>query len=60
MESTERKEVYKRKRDGAIVKAADWPDGDVSWRLEPLPLIAKKAVGTCSKVQFERTHEAVN
>ena len=49
---------YHRKSDGKTVVAGDWPDGSVSWMLEPLPivLVGSRAVGTCSFETFERTH----
>lgn len=56
---TERPDFYRRKRDGFRVRAADWPDGDVSWILDPLPIIPPGGygAGTCSKKTFERNHE---
>lgn len=53
---TYRPDFYRRKSDGLRVRAADWPDGDVSWVLDPCPIIAPAIVGTCSAGKFERTH----
>lgn len=47
---------FYRKRDGFRVRAADWPDGDVSWVLDPMPVIAPYMAGTCSAAHFEKTH----
>lgn len=54
----ERDHAYIRKSDGRRVMVADWPDGDVSWRLVPLPLILPSgcAVGTCRKETFDAAH----
>lgn len=52
----ERTQFYRRKRDGFRVRAADWPDGDVTWMLDPIPVIAPRIVGTCSAATFERNH----
>jgi hypothetical protein len=54
----QRDRAYIRKSDGRRVVVADWPDGDVSWRLEPLPLVLcnGSAVGTCSREAFEASH----
>jgi len=51
---TERPGFYRRKADGRRVRAADWPDGDVSWLLDPCPIIAPAIVGTCSAAEFAR------
>lgn len=55
---TERPGWYIRKRDGQRIKAADWPDGDVSWRvdLDSMPVIMAHLAGTCSPATFERNH----
>lgn len=54
----ERPGYYFRKRDGLRVVAADWPDGDVSWRLDPIPLIRAEIVGTCRAETFAANHVA--
>ncbi|RUW56831.1 hypothetical protein [Mesorhizobium sp. M8A.F.Ca.ET.021.01.1.1] len=52
---------YRRKRDGAIVTAGDWPDGDVSWMILNPPVISfSRIVGTCSAKTFEKTHVVVS
>jgi hypothetical protein len=48
---------YRRKADGRTVIAADWTDGDVSWILDPMPVIASALVGTCSAEHFRRRFE---
>lgn len=52
----ERPDFYRRKRDGARVRAADWPDGDVTWVLDPIPIIGGRFAGTCSAKTFSRNH----
>lgn len=54
----ERPTAYIRRSDGRRVVAADWPDGSVSWRLDPIPpvLLSGSAVGTCSAAIFEASH----
>ncbi|QIV65921.1 hypothetical protein Cp1R7AA1_057 [Mesorhizobium phage Cp1R7A-A1] len=55
----ERPQRYIRKSDGVEIIAADWPDGNVSWRFDfsNMPVISfKKIVGTCSAKTFERNH----
>ena len=55
-----RPERYRRKRDDAIVTVIDWPNGDVSWRLENFPLVYfGRIVGTCSARTFARNHERI-
>lgn len=58
MTFSQRDGTYIRRSDGVRVVVADWPDGDVSWRLEPLPLIPLdgSAVGTCRKETFDAAH----
>jgi hypothetical protein len=55
-----RKVYFRRKRDGAIVMAGDWSDGDVSWMLLSPPVISlSRIAGTCRAETFERKHEEV-
>lgn len=56
MDYIERDGFYIRKRDGFRVVACDWPDGTVTWLLDPMPLCALRIAGTCSRHNFERTH----
>ena len=56
---TKREGLYQRISDGRTVKAVDWPDGDVTWVLEPLPLIAPHCVGTCSAKTFAKNYRRV-
>lgn len=53
---TMRPDFYRRKSDGLRVRAADWPDGDVTWILDPMPIIAPALVGTCSAARFNKMH----
>jgi hypothetical protein len=46
---------FVRKRDGRRVRAADWEDGEVSWILDPIPIIAPNMVGTMSAESFEKS-----
>ncbi len=50
---------FRRNSDGWRVRAADWPDGDVSWILDPMAVISPKLAGTCSAKKFERSHVAI-
>jgi hypothetical protein len=55
-----REHLYRRKRDGRVVTAADWDDGDVSWALHPIPVVAfTRVAGTCSREHFEANHDMV-
>lgn len=58
MTFSQRDSAYLRKSDGLRMVVADWPDGDVSWRLEPLPLIqcGGHAAGTCRREAFDAAH----
>lgn len=48
---------YRRKRDGVLVTAGEWPDGDVTWMIENIAVIATGSiVGTCSKKTFLKGH----
>ena len=53
----ERPNFYRRKSDGARVRVADWPDGDVTWVLDPMPLIAGRMAGCCTAKTFNKNYE---
>ena len=60
MQSVARDVFYVRLQDRFRVRVIDWPDGDVSWLVDPMPLVGARIVGTCSGEYFERRHKATD